>query len=204
MSIDDFLKRTHDGLNSDLRFAEAKNTALITFNSAMIGLTSKALFEHKHTCCVVNFMTAISLLLLLIPVVISLLSICATEKPRKGQRNAVEGTKASNEESDESESCNGGKENKTTDNPSRYAYYDYIFQEFPACSIESHSEYLKKLAGDNYDKYTSLPNLQTARQIVDLAGICHRKFNLFNLAIKIEFAAIAVWGTSAFLSVVLS
>ena len=158
----------------------------------MIGLTAESLLEHKHPCLSVNILTAISLFLLLIPVVISLLSFWATTYPNKERVKSTDECKSA-AIARAVPSTDTAKKEIIDNSLKRLAFYGYIHEHYPSTNPQSDTLYLRAVKGESND----IPSIQTARQIVDLARVCHKKFKCFNVSIIIELPAIIFWGVTA-------
>lgn len=162
--MDKYLQRTYSEINDNIKFSEAKNAALITLNSALIGVSVDKVFDYQialHWRVVVLFASVV----LLIPLIISLYSFRAATGSERGITKLI------------------NKIIESTNNipiaPKKLMYYSYIIKNYKEDPIG----YLK--AVNEKDTYT-IDEIQYATQIVNLSGVAYRKFILFNFAIKIE------------------
>lgn len=162
MNSKDFLEMVYSELNNNVKFAEAKNTAIITLNSALIALSAAAIFDKDISKSYVAVMSIV-LFFLLFPVICSLISFRATtyeiRRPYDKLFELLD------------------NKNKILQTPQRVTYYAYIkkfYKNDPGIYLAAVGEEPTRL------------NMYMARQILDLASICYRKFSLFNVAVFLE------------------
>ncbi len=174
MELKDFFDKTYSEINDNIKFAEAKNAALITLNSALIAACADKIFDYDIRLCW-RILVSFLVISLMLPLIISIFSFRATTG---------------------SESCLVkkiykvlNKMNTIDRNRESYMYYAYIAKFFD----QSTDEYLKKLKekiGTSGADEKGLDLL--AKQIVDLSNVAYRKFTLFNIAIKIECSSFVI------------
>jgi len=164
------LEKTYSEIGSNIAFAEAKNGALITLNTAIIALSSGLVFTGGISLHY-RWLFAIFAVLMILPLTISLFSFSAA----LGDEWTI--IKRINKAVEKNRSINDSPLNY----PPKYMSFEYIH-----FNLTTPEKYLEAI-GSNIDSV--LPNslkYQLAIQIIALSRVAYRKFALFNLAIKLE------------------
>lgn len=168
------LEKAYKEINDNIKFAEAKNGALITLNSAIIALGSGFVFAQGVNLCY-RWLFATFAVSLLFPLVLSILSFRAAIGT---ERRIVKwiNEKVKNE--------SNKVENIGTP---KLLYFAYIYSQTP-----TPREYLEAIGGIPSDIPDTSIEYQLASQVVDLSAVAFRKFVLFNVAIKVELLIFVV------------
>lgn len=180
--LKNFLEKTYNEINDNIKFLEAKNATLITLNGVLISAASDKIF-NQDILISWRILIALTLILLLIPLLISTYSFST---PTKNNACFLQ-------------RCKLYKNNSNN----KFMYYSYIHKNYSnGNDIECITKYINdiKNAGiidqksceiiENYEK-------QLANQIIDLSNIAYRKSLLFNIAIKIECIFLGIGGVIA-------
>lgn len=165
----EFLKYSYEAINSDLKFAETKNTCLITFNAAILGIfVSLIANNNKQICLFQQSSLFIFLIFIFISTIISMFSFLPLNPINKIM----------------------GASNKITNNSeNKFMFYSYNCAKYKG--IDKYNKFetdIKTNCNDNSD--TNLLEKQLARQIIDLSYIANTKFKLFSLSLKLEILSI--------------
>ena len=168
--INALLNLSYNSINSDLRFAETKNTFLVTFNSVIIGIIVAFLKEKQQIEYLSKFILIVFSLLVLIATLLSVFSFVPLNKIRKFFKATC---------------------NSTTPN---FMFYLYNASNFRVNDKERYNKFKKELINNcNPEEEFSFFEEQLIFQIVDLSNIAFTKFKLFSLAIRVEFIAIIIF-----------
>ena len=173
MKTDEFLKAAMDSIEADSKYAENKNTFLITFNAAIIGLIVALKTSSRSVSCFENSIILVFSILILISSFISLISILPLNPLRK---RIIK--KRSNDPKNEG---------------SKYMFYDYVSSHY--CNgADSYLAFENDLKGEFEitEEFNEIEK-QLCKQIVDLAIVGAAKFKLFKLALIIEMIAFIVF-----------
>lgn len=180
----DFLEKAYTEVNDNIKFAETKNAALITLNSALIAAGIDKVFDTEISC-VWRVLIAAVVFALLIPLIISLCSFIADKGKKEGIKYSF---------------FTGLKDKtpfKDSDDP-KLMFYSYI-----ACKCRDKETYLEKCEIRPTDDDYGL-KVQLASQIVDLSSVAFSKFSLFNIAVIIESFIFAIGGLASIAIAVLN
>lgn len=164
--INEFLKLSYDSVDSDLKFAETKNTFLVTFNSALIGIIV-AFLTGEHTISYSSRVILIAFtLLILLSTLLAILSFVPQNKIRK-YLVAKDDSK----------------------NP-KFMFYRYNASNFPIDNDSRYEDFKKAIEEncESNEKLTFYEN-ELIVQIVDLSNVAYTKFKLFIYAVYIEIIA---------------
>lgn len=176
------LEKIYAEVNDNIKFAEAKNAALITLNSAIMSFSASIIF-NKDTVFSYRIALSAFAFALFIPLIISLFSFKAST-----------GT----------ESCFGkkiysaiDKRNKIDITDSKPMYYAYIASKYQGQNRADH--FHLDICGETCQKHHH--NI-LSKQIIDLSKVALRKFMLFNIAVKIECFVFGVGGFGLLLFII--
>ncbi len=164
----DFLKYAYESINGDLKFAEAKNVALITFNSAVLGVVFAFFNSDSTKPLYLKVILALFLSAILISTIISLLSF--------NPLNDIKLYKCVYEANNQN--------------------HKFMFYRYNSSMYSRDDDGYSKFQSDVKKYFSSGVELapfekQLTYQIVDLSHIARIKFTLFSYAIKVElFAAL--------------
>lgn len=159
-----FLKYTFETINSDLKFAETKNTFLATVNLAIIGWVVSFVFSDEtqismaSRCCFIVF-----LMVVIISTFVSVLSFLPALKFRKMTRTKL-------------------------DNKDRFMFYKYNRNKY-GDNDEKFEEAIKRYFSD--EEYTPVEK-QLIGQILDLSSVVYSKCMCFSVALFIELISFLV------------
>lgn len=177
-----FLEKAYSEVTDNIKFSEAKNVALITLNSALIGTGAGKVFEYE-IALKWRILIAFLLLLFIVPTVLSLLSFRAKTDNEIGIVKSIYSFI--------------DNRNQINEQPVKLMFYSYIAKHYK--SLTDVDKYLSNIGSiDEVGAYER----QMASQIIDLAGVAYRKFMLFNFAIKLECIIFSVGGLAAFAVVI--
>ena len=159
MSRLEFLKYTCDSINSDLKFAETKNTFLTTFNLAMIGATVSFVFDNDKNFgndtvrnCFIAF-----LIVILISTFLAIFSFLPLNSFWKILKPKIK-----------------GEEN--------FLFYYSNFSKHR----NDYDIFAKTIAQKIDDCNLSSTERQLANQILDLSRVTYTKYSIFSIALIIE------------------
>lgn len=211
MELKEFLEKTYEEINENIKFSEAKNAALITLNSALISASATKVFDKDITFCWRALIAFITLSLLL-PLLISIFSFRANTGFEKGLVAKIYSFIS--------------EKNITPSEPKKLMYFSYINSHYKddktdnkenKTAAEKYFEDIKLTFGstiksqcptcessqkDEVIPFES-PEGQLASQIVDLSSVAYRKFSLFNFAMLCQTIIFVLGGISAFLIVII-
>jgi len=171
MSREEFLKNAYESINDDSRFAETKNTFLLTFNSAVLGLIVAFLTSDKSLSCFGKIMVIIFSAIVFVATICSLISFFPVSPLRKGYNKYLIKNKKSNEP--------------------KFMFYRYISSNFnidDKDNVTKLGEIINKKLGIAND-YSGI-EIQYLNQIIDLSCIASLKFFLFKLALYFEIISL--------------
>ncbi len=165
--ISNFLKFSYDCINSDLKFSETKNTFLVTFNTAIIGVIVALLTKELSLSCISKTFLIIFSLLMLIATLISIFSFIPINKVRNLLKT----------------NCN------KYDKPN-FMFYLYNASKFQMNDKERYNKFESQLIENcKFNDNFSFFEKELIYQIVDLSNVAFTKFKLFSYAIYIELIA---------------
>lgn len=173
MKIDEFLKAAMDSIDADSKYAENKNTFLITFNAAIIGLIVALKTSSKSISCFENSIVFVFSIIIFIASLVSLISIL----PLNPLRNRII-KKRSDDRKNEG---------------SKYMFYDYVSSHY-CDGADSYIDFENDLKEEFEitEEFNEIEK-QLCKQIVDLAIVGAVKFKLFRFALIIEMIAFVVF-----------
>lgn len=181
MSLKEYLEKIYLETSDNIKFAEAKNAALITLNSALIAFISTMIFD-KNIILMYRITLLVFIAFLAISLLFSLLSFRATTG---------------------SENCIIRKFYKMLDsmntvplNPQMNMYYSYIHKYYDKSRPDSFLDNIPDITCCDKANYYYK---QMVQQIVDLSGIAYRKYTIFNIAICVELFSFIAIGIVAFI-----
>lgn len=180
MNSEIFLEKVYSEITENIKFSEAKNAALITFNSTLIGLGGNMIFDRTILSCYRVFISFF-LLTLGVPLVCAIFSFRATTGSERKLACMIYDFL--------------DKQNKISAEPKKYMYFAYIYKYFANDS----STYLQNILSLTDQDQQSPLLQQIAIQIIDLSRIAYQKFTIFNFAMKIEFAIFGCFGIVSFI-----
>lgn len=168
MNTEDFLEKVYAEISDNIKFLEAKNGALITFNSALIVLCGNIVFDSS-IAFLYRVLVSFALLFLIIPISLSIFSFRATVgNEGRCLKFIYRFLDLKNDDFLSSD---------------KYMYYAYIHRRFNNNPIE----YLKSISVLNESVLKKSLLYHIASQIVDLSKVAYYKAIIFNIAIKFEF-----------------
>ena len=169
--INELLNLSYESVNSNLKFAETKNTFLVTFNSAIIGIIVAFLTGEKQISFIPKAFIVTFTLLILFATLISVFSFVPLNKIGK--------ILIAN--------CDSQKP--------KFMFYLYNASEFKVNDKERYKKFEKALKKNcNYDDDLSFLEKELIFQIVDLSNIAFAKFKLFSYAVYVELIATILFG----------
>lgn len=161
MTREEFLKYTYESINSDLKFAETKNTFLTTFNLAVVGATTAFFFGNDNDISNKAYILFVAFtVMILIATLIAISSFLPVNKvgkflkPKKSE----------------------GK---------RFMFYKYNYSNFKTNVDDFCNEVKNEFDGSDFN---SIEN-QFAGQIVDLSYVAYTKFTIFAIALVFEMVS---------------
>lgn len=162
----DFLKTTNESIDNDLKFAETKNTFLVTFNAAIVGVIIAFLTSNATISRCANVLLIIFSILLLTATITSVMSFFPLSMVGRFLHPKFKGT------------------------PPKYMFYLYnksVYSNKTGMDYMKFESDIKQYFQDNTD--FSAYEKQLSIQILDLSHIAYTKFRLFSIALYIEFIA---------------
>lgn len=177
MSCERFLEKVYNELTENIKSSETKNAILITLDSTLIVLGGNIIFNNSILSCY-RVLFSIFVLALGIPLMCAVFSYRAMTGSEKKLVKKIYMLL--------------DRQNHIPYEPKKYMYFAYIHRYFADNPIE----YLQNVmpSAEQGKGEHSLLLYQMAIQIVDFSGIAYRKFILFNIAIKMEFAILGCFG----------
>lgn len=168
------LKKIYAEVNDNIKFAEAKNAALITLNSAIMSFCATIIF-NKDTFFSYRIALSAFAIALFIPLIISLFSFRAST----GTESCLEKKIYSAID----------KQNKIDTSKSKPMYYAYIASKYSETNgaVNFHLEICGNSCHDSHHGILT-------SQIIDLSKVALRKFILFNIAVKSECFIFGIGG----------
>lgn len=179
MGLREFLEKTYGEIADNIKFIEAKNTALITLNSALLVLLGDAIFDDGASG-VYRIMLSLLMVVLCAAIGCAIFSFCAAS----GSKQRLVGRLYAWMD----------RKNSLASGRKKLMYYAYIHKFFP----DDPEGYWRSVTRD-LPQGEEAPDpllMQLAGQIVDLSGVAYRKAVLFNTALQIELGCFAVWGVA--------
>lgn len=176
----EFLEKAYAEVNDNIKFAEAKNAALITLNSALIAVGIDKVFDTEISCAW-RILIAVLIFALFIPLIIAVFSFIADKGKKEGFKYKL---------------CNSWKSKINFDdsNP-KLMFYSYIASRCP-----NKEAYLQKCGITDNNLFVQ----QLANQIVDLSNVAFFKFSLFNVSVGVESIVFAIGGLASIALAVLN
>ena len=168
----EFLKYAYESVNADLKFAETKNTFLLTFNLAIIGAIVSFLYSDK-----INFTNAQKSLFTFFAIII-ILSTCISVTSFLPLNKIGKVFKRKPDKS----------------GLSKFMFYKYIYNNYNSndeCAYVKFCNDIKKNFKTEED--ISQFEKQLVIQLIDLSYIANTKFCLFSKSLYIELFSLIIF-----------
>lgn len=184
MNSEIFLGKVYSEIAENIKFSEAKNAVLITFNSTLIVLGGNIIFDStilsRYRVFVSFFMLALG-----VPLGCAIFSFHAMTGSERKLVSKIYNFL--------------DKQNRIPPEPKKYMYFAYIHKYFANDS----STYLQNILPISEQGQQNFLLHQLVIQIIDLSRIAYQKFTIFNIAMKAEFAIFGCFGIVSFIILML-